>query len=389
VTLTPRQRFLNQMHYQPVDRSCLYDFSCWDECIPLWQAQGLPAHYTRAMLHEYFGLDATLGAGSPSQMMFGGSCDLLPGFEEQVLDDQGETERVRQADGAIVIRGKGKTMSIPTHVGHTLADRASWETHYKPRLDPATPGRFPDHDPAHLQKACDPQRDVPCGTWAGSVFGRLRDWMGLENIALVPYEDPAWFEEMVTTMGDLAVAMLKRTFEAGAVIDYCAMWEDMACNSGPLLSPDNFKRYLVPQYKRITEVCHAHGVDTIHIDCDGWIDALIPHWLDAGINCMFPVEVGTWNGDPARLRREYGTQLLMMGGFDKRILATSPEAITAEVRRLAPLVESGGFIGFCDHRVPPDVSLANYCHYAREARAIWGKGMSLPAAMMDENPASA
>lgn len=378
--MTPRERFVNQMAYQPVDRSCLYDFSCWDECIGVWQEQGLPEHYSRGTLHEYFGLDATIGADSPSQIIAGDSCDLCPAFETVVLEDLGETEKVRQGDGAIVIRGKGKSMSIPTHVGHTLTDRASWEQHYKPRLDPTTPDRVPKLPETHARVVIDPNREVPCGVSAGSLFGRLRDWMGLENISLVPYEDPAWFEEMVTTMADLAVANLTRAFDAGACIDYCSMWEDMACNSGPLLAPAHFKRFLVPQYKRITELCRAHGVNVVYLDCDGWIDALIPLWLDAGVNCMFPVEVGTWNGDPVRLRRAFGKDLLLMGGFDKRILAKGPDAITAEVHRLTPLVEEGGYIGFCDHRVPPDVSLANYIHYCDTVREVWGHNTDLPVA---------
>ena len=51
--------------------------------------------------------------------------------------------------------------------------------------------------------------------------------------------------------------------------------------------------------------------------------------------------------------------------------------IEAEVKRLTPLVEEGGFIGFCDHRVPPDVPLENYLHYLDCVRKLWGKGVNL------------
>ncbi len=67
----------------------------------------------------------------------------------------------------------------------------------------------------------------------------------------------------------------------------------------------------------------------------------------------------------------------MMGGFSKRILAHSQEAIEQEVVRLLPLVEEGGYIGFCDHRVPPDVPLENYLFYLETARKVWGKGVNL------------
>lgn len=92
---------------------------------------------------------------------------------------------------------------------------------------------------------------------------------------------------------------------------------------------------------------------------------------------MFPIEIGTWDADPIQFRQEYGKELLMMGGFDKHILAQTKDDIEREVKRLAPLVEEGGFIGFCDHRVPPDVPYKNYLFYLEKIREIWGEGINL------------
>ncbi|MCZ7545979.1 MAG: uroporphyrinogen decarboxylase family protein [Anaerolineae bacterium] len=103
-----------------------------------------------------------------------------------------------------------------------------------------------------------------------------------------------------------------------------------------MLGPKHFKQFMVPHYRRISDLAHAHGVDVLWLDCDGNIEELVPLWLDAGINCMFPLEVGTWGADPVRYRKQYGKDLLIMGGFSKHILAESKEAIEAEVIRLAP-----------------------------------------------------
>jgi len=112
----------------------------------------------------------------------------------------------------------------------------------------------------------------------------------------------------------------------------------------------------------------------VQLDCDGKIDDLIPIWLDNGVNCMFPIEIGDW-ADPVAMSRRFGKGMLMRGGFDKHILAKGPEAIRAEVKRLTPLVEEGGFIPHCDHRVPADVSMADYLVYVSEAKRVWGKGL--------------
>ena len=92
---------------------------------------------------------------------------------------------------------------------------------------------------------------------------------------------------------------------------------------------------------------------------------------------MFPLEIGTWGADPVRYRKEFGKDLLLMGGFDKHVLARSKREIEQEVYRLSPLVEEGGYIGFCDHRVPPDVPLENYLFYLETIRRVWGKNTNL------------
>jgi uroporphyrinogen decarboxylase len=312
---------------------------------------------------------------------------LLPSFEWKVLEDRGDHELAQQGDGVVVLRKKYMG-SIPHHHSHLLVDRESWRKHYKPRLDPSNPARYPQDWAAALAEWQDPNRTHVSVAWGGSLYGWLRDWMGMENISMVVYDDPAWFGEMVETLGDCTFTVLSEALRRGARFEGCSMWEDMCYSGGPLLSPQHFKEYLVPQYRRITDLLRRHGCDVIWVDCDGKIDDLLPLWLEAGVNCMFPIEIGTWGADPIAYRRQYGRDLLIMGGFDKHVLAQDRRAIEREVHRLTPLVEEGGFIGFADHRVPPDVPYENYLHYLRTVRKAWGKGVNLKPLLADD-PAAA
>ncbi|MDW8343250.1 MAG: uroporphyrinogen decarboxylase family protein [Verrucomicrobiae bacterium] len=369
--MTDGERFLATMHYRPRDRCPMCDFGFWPETIELWHAQGLPAWvqggHDTTYTNQFFGMDVCTGGP-------GLNVGLCPAFETKVLEDRGDHELVQQADGVIVLRKKFMS-SIPEHHGHLLVDRESWNKHYKWRLNPDTPERYPNWDEA--RQIWNTPQPYAYFIWAGSLYGWLRDWMGVENISYLVYDDPALFEEMVTTLADLIVEVHRRAFAQGAKAQVAGMWEDMCYNAGPLLSPPLFKKYLVPQYQRITEQLRRHGCDVIWVDCDGKIDELIPLWLEAGVNCMFPIEIGTWGADPIKYRKQYGKELLMQGGFDKHILAKGPHEIEAEIYRLAPLVEEGGYIPFPDHRVPPDVSLANYMFYLETARRVWGKGVNL------------
>jgi uroporphyrinogen decarboxylase len=359
------------MHFQVRDRAPLIDFGFWDETFVFWYEQGLPRTVNKFNSYRFFGMDFDFERADT-----GVSVGLAPSFEEVVLEDHGDRVIMQQTNGVRVLRHKFMS-SIPHPTRHLLADRESWRQHYKPRLEPMTAARYPADWSVRVKNWTDPNREFPVFLTGGSLYGWLRDWMGLENLSLVLYDDPAWFEEMVTTVADCIVSTLSRTLETGGQFDGCAMWEDMCYNAGPLMSPKHFKQFLVPHYRRIADILHKHGVAVIWVDCDGRIDKLVPLWLEAGINCMFPMEVGTWGADPIQYRKEFGKDLLMMGGVDKRILAGTKPEIEKEVCRLAPLVEEGGFIGFCDHRVPPDVPLENYIFYLETARKVWGLDANL------------
>jgi len=359
------------MHFEPVDRCPIRDFGFWDETLLVWKQYGLPDFVENGTAaNEFFGMDP--------EFMCGGLTDLCPYFEEEVLEDRGDSEIVRDRDGVVVERGKIMS-AIPKHLDHLLKDRESWEKHYKPRLRPDDRRRFLSQDlwtKKWVEKWTHPDRDYPLFIYAGSLYGRQRQWFGLMRVSEIMYDDPGLFEEIVETCADIAITLIERICgEHGVRPDAASIWEDMCYSAGPLISPRTFKQVLVPHYRRIVDTLHRYDVDVVFVDCDGKIDKLVPLWLEAGVNCMFPLEIGTWGADPLEYRKEYGRDLLIMGGFDKRILARRKLDITAEVERLAPLVEEGGFIPFCDHRVPPDVPLSNYIHYLNEAKRVWGKGL--------------
>jgi len=370
--MNDRQRFQAIMHYGRFDRGIIQDFQYWEETIDAWHMYGLPREVDYAGCEEFFGFDRFWDD-------VGAEVGLCPAFEQKVLKDEGQTVVIQEADGTITRRHK-RMSSIPQHLSHTLVDRDSWERHYKWRLDPANPDRIGADIAEKLAANADATRTWPLHTWCGSMFGVLRNWMGLEGVCYIQYDDPKLFAEMVQTIGDCVVGTLERFLPmaaaAGVTFDFGLMWEDMCFAQGPLLDVQRFKELLVPQYERISALLKRHGCDLILLDSDGDTRPLLPHWLAAGVNIAFPLEVGTWKQDPIAVRKQFGRELRICGGFDKHILAASTDEIAREIDRLAPMVEEGGFIPFCDHRVPPDVPFSNYLFYVERAKQVWGKGLS-------------
>ncbi|MCG9896009.1 MAG: uroporphyrinogen decarboxylase family protein [Fimbriimonadaceae bacterium] len=367
--MTERQRFLATMRYEPRDRCPIMDFNFWDETLPAWRSQGLPDHVRQGNSDDWFGMDSM---GETAWVHNG----LLPRFPVEVIRET-DTELEMIDDEGRRIRKSKVQESIPMYLDHLLQDRESWERHFLPRLRADDPARLPEDLDQTIARLNSPEQERLVTVHAGSLFGWIRDWMGVEGVGYLVYDDPELFEEMVETVCQVQETVLGRLFEAGLKADAAQMWEDMCYSGGPLLTPSVFQAVLVPRYRRIADLLRRNGVDLIWIDCDGRIDLLVTGWLEAGINIMFPLEVGTWNADPAAFRREYGRDLRLMGGFDKRVLEAGPAAIDAEIDRLTPLVEEGGFIPFPDHRVPPDVPYGHFLHYVRRVREVWGLGLNL------------
>jgi uroporphyrinogen decarboxylase len=267
-------------------------------------------------------------------------------------------------DGVILLE-KDNAGSIPAEIEHLLVDRKSWEELYLPKMQ-FSEERI-DHKVIESYRRQIEQNtfgDRPAGIHIGSLFGTIRNWLGVEGASYLYCDDEALYDEIIDTMGNLCYRVTKATLETGIRFDFAHFWEDICFKNGPLVIPSVFEEKVGPHYKKITGLLHEYGIDIISLDCDGCIDALIPTWLDNGVNTMFPIEVGTWNASIAPWREKYGRQIRGVGGMKKAVFAEDYSAVDAEIERLKPLVELGGYIPCPDHRIAPDAKWENVQYYA-------------------------
>jgi len=355
--MTPRERFRATMHYQPRDHCPWGEMGFWPETLERWHDEGWPRDVG---LHGFLGFD-WVRRDLPVQT------SLFPGFEPETLEETDQYRLVRRGDGVVAKEFKGElSYNMPQWVGFPLNSRRDWERQILPRLDPATAGRYPDDWDEKVQKWR--QRDYALGVRMGSVYGYLRNWMGLEGISVALCDDPGWVQEMMNYVVDFFCACGRRALEE-VDVDYVLLWEDMACKTGPLISPAMFRQFMLEPYQRLTSFIRERGVELLFVDSDGDSGPLIPLWLEGGVNGFYPIE-RVAGMDAVDLRRECGRELRLMGAIDKRAMASGPEAIDAELARVTPLLEEGGFIPWCDHHVPPDVSLENYQYYVRRLQEL-------------------
>lgn len=353
-----RERFHAIMHYQDYDRLPVVSFGYWKETLRKWASEGYIAS-PDVNPGPDLGFDFMWDG---NEYIFGSGAFLFPFFEEKVIREEADGSRIMQDREGQIVRVKPWVESIPSSVGTLLTGRKAWEKEFLPRLQ-ADEHRI---DWALLKKFQreEAHREIPLCFFCGSLYGQIRNFMGLESLCYLIDDDEDLYYEIIDTMGKLSYDMVKMVLDSGAVFDFAHFWEDICCKNGPLLTPKVFKEHVAPHYRRITELLAAHGMDIVEVDSDGCIDALLPIWLENGVNTMFPIEVGTWNASIGHWREKYGKRLRGVGGMNKAVFGMDKAAVDREIDRLAPLVDLGGYLPCPDHNIPPDAKyplVAYYC----------------------------
>ena len=349
--MTARERFFATFQYGQPDRVFMMSQWLFRDTRQRWLREGLPwdQHFS-----AYFGFDRCAGVPLNS--------GLWPPLETKVLEQTAHWRIVEDELGAQAKCWSDRELGMSQWIRFQVRDRESWER-LKARLDPDAPCRYPEYWEDVKRSYRD--RDYPLSIHAGSYYGWLRNWVGMENLALWYYDCPDLVHEMTEFVADFTLRLITRALEEIPDIDYAVLWEDMAMKTGPLISPRLFREFMMEPMKRVTKILTEYGIKIIMVDCDGRVDELIPLWLEADVNLIYPLERAS-DCDPVAYRKKYGRELLLLGGIDKRVLiaGTPKQRIEEEVARVAaPLIKAGGYSPMVDHAVPPDVSFENFKYY--------------------------
>lgn len=381
--MNARERFLACMRFETVDHALDWEMGYWAGALDRWHAEGLPRRSDEpsglqpgegvkgegfawrrseprdTAVHAALRLDEGLEKVDVNW----GPC---PAFRVCVLSEDETTVTRREADGSVV-RLRKDSASLPHAVAWPVSDWASWEQFREERLQPDTLGRLPAAWQDHL--ALYRRREWPLligGPFVG-VFSALRSLMGFEAMMYAFYDSPDLMRAILAHLTELWLALFEQVL-AQVDVDGMYYWEDMSYKGGGMVSPRVFQAFLAPVYRRINGFLRERGVDVILLDTDGNVWDLIPQFLDVGVTGLYPFEVRA-GMDVAEVRARY-PRLQMLGGIDKTALAAGPDAIDAELARIAPVIGTGGYVPACDHYVPPDVSWGNFSYYRKRLRSL-------------------
>jgi len=304
-SLTEKERFLNTLLGKKADRFPYFDLEPMGDTLDRWHREGLPADRSMA---EFFKLEIHHPAGLMLRSFpyFQGAPDLL-------------------------------------------TNPAAFERHY----DPDHPSRL---EPDFKQKCHDATQNgkvVYADAWGGGFMQMMgvHDWDSMVSAMYALKEDPARIESLVERTTDFYCLLLDRLL-VEAAIDYATFYEPIASNSGPVISPVMFRRFVLPGYRKVLKLLARHEVP-LRILCTtgGNLSALLPDLIEAGINGFWISNIRDAGMSYSEMRRTYGPDIALIGGIDTTALAQDESAIRRAVEDTLPgLLQDGRYLPCLDDR---------------------------------------
>jgi len=339
--MNSRERILTTLRHEEPDRVPIHD-DPWPSTVNRWRKEGLPEGISP---DEYFGYEMVLF-----------KADLSPRFPINVIDRTDEFIVETTPYGG-VRRNFRDYSTTPEVVEWPVKSRADWER-MKERL-------LPDYTRVDwVTSLADFQRAHAEGkfiAYCGSIgYDRFQSYIKSEQLLILLISEQAWVREMFCTHARLAIEMAEMMMSEGFAFDGAFFYDDMGYRNSSLFSPRTYREVVFESHKMLTDFFHSHGMPLILHSC-GCVKGLIPDLIDAGFDCLQPLEVKA-GMDLIELKPKFGERIAFMGGIDVRAMADpDPNVIEEEIRRKFEIAKvGGGYIYHSDHSVPKNVSFAQY-----------------------------
>ncbi len=355
--MTSKQRIQRILAGEKADRIGKAE-APWPHVVRRWEAEGLPVgvHPT-----WYFDLD------------FGMDLDINCSFmlPEEKLDENEQFIVERDANG-VVTKSWKDAHGVPHTLEYAINSRQDW-LKYRDRLQD-TPDRyiwglygdfFGTYQKITLQRLQGEMktnpliRDKAFILHTSDPYEAAMQKVGDETLLIWMAMEPDLVADMFEVHTNLVLAQMQTLYDAGIRFDALFIGGDIAYKNGLLFSPDMYRELILPRARRIFGCCHDCGMKVIY-HSDGDCRQAIPLLIEAGIDCLQPMEVQA-GMDVGELAQKYGKQLSFQGNVSVRQLSGTKDQAVAEARKKIRAGKNArGYIFHSDHSLPPSVPWENY-----------------------------
>lgn len=211
--------------------------------------------------------------------------------------------------------------------GHDDANAMEWEDILRCLDNP------PDVNcPAALPIIPPDEGKYRLGAMMGSIF--TNHWMtrGMSNAMTDYYFYPDETHRFLEVLTDTYVQIMVRAIKE-AHIDGFWFADDLGTQISSFISPQLFREFYAPCYKKLIDTAHSYGVTVWQHSC-GNIKGLIPELIECGLDVLHPIQKYTM--DEQEIAREFGDKICLLVGLDVQHIIPNgtPEECRAEVRHI-------------------------------------------------------
>jgi uroporphyrinogen-III decarboxylase len=238
--------------------------------------------------------------------------------------------------------GYGQPMS------HPLANAAIKQVHDYPWPNPNLMNVSKIKAEAQAYKG---QYAILGGDWSPFWHDAI-DLLGMENLYMKMYDQPELVDSVMQHLVDYYAAVSRRIFDAAAdAIDIFFIGNDFGSQTGPLLSPALFERFILPHLKRLIDLGHSYSLK-VQLHCCGGFAPLIPMLIEAGLDGLHAIQPSCYGMDLKKLKADFGDRILFNGAIDSHhvLIEGTPETVSVQTRKVLDIMApGGGYIAGASH----------------------------------------
>lgn len=183
--------------------------------------------------------------------------------------------------------------------------------------------------------------------------------VGFEEFMVKLITDRDFIEKTIAMCMDYYVDIIEMACEEG--VSFIYIGDDIGGKGGLLMGPELTRKYAIPCYEKIVNLCSRHKVPVALHSCGNAV-AAIPDLIDIGIVMYNPVEP-TSGADIYEVYKKYGDRICLSGNIDiAGVLAFgSPDDVENDVREhIERLAGKGNYILTSSHSVTNDIPFENF-----------------------------
>ena len=179
------------------------------------------------------------------------------------------------------------------------------------------------------------------------------DLLGMETLYFKMYDDPEFVDTVLDYITRYYEESNRRILnEAGDVIDILFIGNDFGSQTGPLLGPELFQRFMLPRLRRFINLGHDYGL-LVQLHCCGGFEPLLPFMIEAGLDAVHAIQPCCHGMELRPLKKKYGHKIVFNGGIDSQhVLIDGKSAADVRERTLEVLrimAPGGGYVIGASH----------------------------------------